>query len=310
MSKVKITSLWLTTLIISYYLGSLGVVQDEDLVNTEKVRVKDKSQNYKRRNLKRIQFKKEKKYIESLKLGLLSKFKQPNFKDFNSYRGMAETWEQLKTLSEEQLFELYFQLKEENKADVEPFILEDLLSYGNSQDLLQQAYIRDGNERGLDLFIIRALFMRMGQVNPSRTLELAAKEKKSFLSKEVMKSWSKESPIETVEWLKDNHKKLNSINPNYRSLFSEITKKSNAVEAYKHYEELKLSQNSSIDALHGIVHNLQNNKDFIYIKDAVKESKNKRSRTIKLQILVSAWAKKFPIEAFEFANANGITHHY
>lgn len=196
---------------------------------------------------------------------LVNHFEKPNHYDFDNYRNMADTWEKLKDLDEDQLLEVYEQLNSES-------------------------------EKGVNWNIARILYARMGELNPGKAIEHALENKQSNAINGVITAWAQKNPIEALDWIqnnKDSFPKSNSID--YSGLFSNLAKTDlkKALEGLKDFDVAKQR-----NAFNGILRTAETSEDFLSILGKAgdfKDSSNKVSSTLYY------WSQKSPAEAIAWA---------
>lgn len=192
---------------------------------------------------------------------LVNHFERTNHNNFDNYRYMADTWEKLKELDEDQLLEVYEQINAEN-------------------------------EKGVNWNIARVLYARMGELNPGKAIEHAMQNKQSHVITGVINSWSEKDPVLALEWIqnnKDSFPKTNNVD--YYGLFKNVaeTDLEKAVEGLKGFDLAKQR-----NAFNGILKTLESNEDFLKILSQVDDFKDSGN---KIGSALYYWSQKSPKDA-------------
>ena len=203
--------------------------------------------------------------INSLMADLENFYSKNQYHNFDNYQNLADTWEKLKTLDEEQLYELYEQMEEVN-------------------------------EKGVNWNVARMLFSRMGELDPGRAIAFAVSKKQAYSVQGVLHNWSKDKPLEALTWITENKDSFSSSSRiDYYSLFNNVAK----VDAEKALEGLKdFDIAKQRNALRGILNTLETNEDFLKVIGQFDGFEDKES---KLSAALFSWGQKSPKDAIAFA---------
>ena len=203
--------------------------------------------------------------LHSVMSDLSSYFDKSNYNNFDNYQNMADTWQKIKSMDEEDLYEIYSQLESEN-------------------------------EKGVDWNIARILYARMGELDPGRAIAFAVSKKQGYAVNGVISSWSKDKPLEAMEWVLNNKDSFTSSNHvDYTSLFTNLAK----VDAEKALDSLSdFSAGKQRNALKGILRTFETNEDFL---KAISHYENFEDKNQKISSTLYYWGQKSPKDALAYA---------
>ena len=196
---------------------------------------------------------------------LVAHFEKPDHYDIDKYRNMADTWDKIKNLDEEQLYEIYDQIAE-------------------------------SSEKGVNWNVAKILYARMGELNPARAIEHAMTNKQGYAINGVISNWSKQSPMQALEWITNNKDKFpTSNNVDYTGLFRNVA----AVDMNKALESLKeFDLAKQRNAFNGILKNLETNEGFMDVLSKAGEFNDPQN---KIGSALYYWARKSPLDALAWA---------
>jgi len=203
--------------------------------------------------------------VSSVIYDLSEVFGKSRYANYDNYQKKADTWEKIKTLDEEQLYEIYDQLEAES-------------------------------EKGVDWNVARILYSRMGQLDPGRAIAFAVSKKQGYAVNGVIASWSKDSPLEALDWIQNNKGSFsNSSQIDYSTLFNNVAK----VDMNKALESLKdFDTGKQRNALRGILTTLESNEDFLKVIGDFEAFEDKGN---KISSALYYWGQKSPKDALAFA---------
>lgn len=198
---------------------------------------------------------------------LINHFEKPNHYNFDNYRLMADTWDKIKDLDEDQLLEVYSQLDSES-------------------------------EKGVNWSIARILYARMGELNPSKAINHAVENKQNYAINSVMTSWAKKSPLDALAWIqnnKDSFPKANNID--YYGLFNNVAKTdmNKALESLENFDIAKQR-----NAFNGILKSAETSESYLNILSKVG---NFTDTSNKINSTLYYWAQKSPVDALAWAGS-------
>lgn len=203
--------------------------------------------------------------VDSVIVDLVNHFEKSNYYNFDNYRNMADTWDKLKDLNEEQLLEVYEQLKAES-------------------------------EKGVNWNISRILYARLGEIDPGKAIEHALENKETNAINGVITAWAKENPLEALEWIQNNKESFPKSNRiDYYGLFSNLAKVdlNKALQGLKGFDTAKQR-----NAFNGIARTAETNEDFMNILSKVGEYSDSSN---KVGTALYYWSQKSPLDAIAWA---------
>lgn len=188
------------------------------------------------------------------------------YSDYDNYKIVAEQWDKIKQLSEEELYELYRTLDE-------------------------------GSEDGVSHQLSNMIYSRLADINPEKAMDHIAENGNKNSMHNVMNKWAKNDPYAAFEWNKLNE---GSIPNNYR-FETVIFQRMAEIDATKAIESIdSLDKAKHYNALQGILKTVDATEEFQAIASIMSL---KQGSDRQMEAIVYSWARKSPQDAINWTES-------
>ncbi|MCM8529898.1 MAG: hypothetical protein NE330_01950, partial [Lentisphaeraceae bacterium] len=188
------------------------------------------------------------------------------YSDYDNYKIVAEQWDKIKQLSEEELYELYRTLDE-------------------------------NSEKGVSYQLSNMIYSRLADINPEKAMNHITEKGNKNSMYNVMNKWAKTDPFAAFEWNKLNEESL----PNNYRFETVIFQRMAEIDATKAIESIdSLDAAKHYNALQGILKTVEATEEFQAIASIMSL---KQGSDRQMEAIVYSWARKSPQDAISWTES-------